>query len=165
MVLAEVWAVDLWLPGLLAAVAAVALTRLTAGIDRRAWERDARRDAYARFLGSANVLTHLWLQVGILDEEGRRDDDVSRSALQEYAALSVSLAEVRLYGGPEVVKAAELVADQRIRAASDGVDGQWLASVEALASAMRTDLGIPDGRPGALGGLRGRRAPRRPSPE
>jgi len=138
VVVAAKWAVDLWLPAVVAGVAAVALTRVSAGIERRAWRRDVRRDVYARFLSSAAKLQELRIQRAVALKHSADHDEVDRLMIQEWATLEGAMAEVRLHGSDEVIEMARTMAD-RCESAGEPTADELDEDIE-VAEAMRADL-------------------------
>jgi hypothetical protein len=165
VIFGAMWAVDLWLPPVLAAVAAVGLTRLTAGVERRAWERDARRDVYARFLATSTTVWHTKIEIEKRREHGtgaeppvmlevaKAVQEASSRLLVEMTALSGAVAELRLYASEELMAEAVRAQQTLLRSATaDLPKGEhWLDNVVRL---MRADLEVRSRRPGRLGGGR-----------
>jgi hypothetical protein len=153
MILGAKWAVDLWLAPILAAIAAVVLTRLTAGVERRAWARDVRRDVYARFLIAATKVWHTRIEIDKRKERAAAANEVtdvsepSGRLLTELTELSAAVAELRLYASDELMGEALRAHRTLISTVAAALPDHehWLSSVVRL---MRADLDVPVRRSG-----------------
>jgi hypothetical protein len=139
VVLGAKWAVDLWLAPVLAGLVAVVVSRASAFIERRAWQRDIRRDVYTRFMRAATKLHFTLAEASTLEARGRLDDAlvIGQRLIPEYGELSAIVGEVQLFGSDEVFAEA-LRVTLELAAAPTLPQGE--VQLTALSRLMKSDL-------------------------